>query len=151
MRFDISVFFQGSQGNDVMNILRYDIESGTGWYNAPKGFLEEAWNGAGSTNKYYKISQNAALNTNVSSYYVEDGSYLRLKNIQLGYNFPETWLTKSRISQLRIYVAAQNLLTITGYSGLDPEIGSEDPKLNGIDQGYYPQSRTIMVGVNAKF
>jgi TonB-linked SusC/RagA family outer membrane protein len=150
-RFDLSVFFQGSEGNDVMDILRYDIASGTGWYNAPKDFPDKAWDGPGSTNKYYKISQNAALNTNVSSYYVEDGSYLRLKNIQLGYNFPEAWLRKSRISQLRLYVAAQNLLTITGYSGLDPEIGSEDPKLTGIDQGYYPQVRTLMVGVNARF
>lgn len=150
-RFDLSAFFQGSQGNDVMNILRYDIASGTGWYNAPKGFLDKAWDGAGSTNKYYKISQNAALNTNVSSYYVEDGSYLRLKNIQIGYTVPTPWLSKNPGADLHFYVAAQNLWTLTNYSGLDPEIGSEDPKLNGIDQGYYPQARIFMVGINAQF
>jgi TonB-linked SusC/RagA family outer membrane protein len=149
--FDLNLFFQGSQGNDVMNILRYDTEAGTGWYNAPKGFLEKAWNGPGSTNEYYKISQNAGLNTNVSDYFVENGSYLRLKNMQLGYNLPAKWLKQTRDQQVRVYVGAQNLFTLTGYSGLDPEIGANDPKLTGIDQGYYPQARTFMIGVNAKF
>lgn len=150
-RFDLSMFWQGSQGNDVMNILRYDTEAGTGWYNAPKGFLEKSWNGPGSTNKYYKISSVAALNNSVSDYFVEDGSYLRLKNIQLGYNFPANWLERTRIPQLRLYVGAQNLFTFTKYSGLDPEMGSSDPKLMGIDQGYFPQARTYMIGLNAKF
>ncbi len=149
--FDISAFVQGSQGNDVMNILRYDTEAGTGWYNAPKGFLEKAWNGPGSTNEYYKISQNAGLNTNVSQYFVEDGSYLRMKNIQLGYSLPGGLLQKAKIKQVRFYVGAQNLFTVTKYSGLDPEMGSADPKLTGIDQGYFPQARTWMFGVNAKF
>lgn len=149
--FDLGMFWQGSQGNDVMNILRYDTEAGTGWYNAPKGFLEKSWNGPGSTNKYYKISSVAALNNSVSDYFVEDGSYLRLKNVQLGYNFPEKWLERSRIPQLRLYVGAQNLFTFTKYSGLDPEMGNSDPKLMGIDQGYFPQARTFMIGLNAKF
>nr|WP_295866928.1 TonB-dependent receptor [uncultured Chitinophaga sp.] len=150
-RFDLGMFWQGSQGNDVMNILRYDTESGTGWYNAPQGFLEKSWNGPGSTNKYFRISSNSALNSSVSDYFVEDGSYLRLKNIQLGYNFPEKWLERARIPQLRLYVGAQNLFTFTNYSGLDPEMGNSDPRLIGIDQGYFPQARTFMVGVNAKF
>lgn len=150
-RFDLGMFWQGSQGNDVMNILRYDTESGTGWYNAPQGFLEKSWNGPGSTNKYFRISSNSALNSSVSDYFVEDGSYLRLKNIQLGYNFPEKWLQRARIPQLRLYVGAQNLFTFTQYSGLDPEMGNANPRLIGIDQGYFPQARTFMVGVNAKF
>lgn len=149
--FDLSAFLQGSQGNDVMNILRYDTEAGTGWYNAPKGFLENAWNGAGSTNEYYKISQNAGLNTNVSKYFVEDGSYLRMKNIQLGYTLPSNLMEKAKIKSIRFYVGAQNLFTITKYSGLDPEMGSSDPKLMGIDQGYFPQARTWLFGINAKF
>ncbi|WP_343744951.1 TonB-dependent receptor [Chitinophaga sp.] len=150
-RFDLGMFWQGSQGNDVMNILRYDTESGTGWYNAPQGFLEKSWNGPGSTNKYFRINSNSALNSSVSNYFVEDGSYLRLKNIQLGYNFPEKWLERARIPQLRLYVGAQNLFTFTKYSGLDPEMGNANPRLIGIDQGYFPQARTFMVGVNAKF
>ncbi|MEC5145597.1 TonB-dependent receptor [Chitinophaga sp. 212800010-3] len=150
-RFDLTMFWQGSQGNDVMNILRYDTEAGTGWYNAPKGFLQKSWNGPGSTNKYYKISSVAGLNNSVSDYFVEDGSYLRLKNIQVGYNFPSNWLERAHIPQLRIYVGAQNLFTFTKYSGLDPEMGSENPRLVGIDQGYFPQARTFMIGLNARF
>ncbi len=149
--FDLSVFFQGSQGNDVMNIQRYDTESGTGYYNATKGFLEKSWSGEGSTDKYHKISQKQGLNNSVSDYFVEDGSYLRVKNVQLGYNFADTFLQKLKMKQFRVYVGAQNLFTVTGYSGLDPEIGSADPKLTGIDQGYYPQARTFMIGINAKF
>ncbi len=150
-RWDLSAFFQGSQGNDVMNILRYDTEAGTGYYNAPAGYLQQAWNGPGTSNTHYKISSNAGLNTSVSNHFVEKGSYMRLKNTQLGYNFPEAWLKAAHIPQLRLYVAAQNLFTITKYSGLDPEMGNPDPKLMGIDQGYYPQTRTYMIGLNVKF
>jgi TonB-linked SusC/RagA family outer membrane protein len=150
-KFDISIFIQGSQGNDVMNIERYDTESGTGYYNAPKGFLEKSWSGEGSTDRYHKISQNQGLNNSVSDYFVENGSYMRIKNVQLGYNFSSQLLQKIKVTQLRLFVGAQNLLTLTGYSGLDPEIGSADPKLTGIDQGYYPQARTFMIGINAKF
>ena len=149
--FDFSLFLQGSQGNDVMNIQKYDTESGTGYYNAPKGFIDKSWSGQGSTDQFHKISQNQGLNNSVSDYFVEDGSYLRIKNLQLGYTFTGKLLEKAKITQLRFYVGAQNLLTLTGYSGLDPEIGSSDPKLTGIDQGYYPQARTFMSGVNLKF
>lgn len=146
--FDFGIFFQGSYGNDVLNILRYDLESGTGWYNAPEGFLEKSWDGPGSTNKYYKISENAALNTNVSDYFIEDGSYVRLKNLQIGYRFDSII---DKIEKLRVYVSAQNVFTVTKYSGLDPEIGSSDAKLTGIDQGFYPQPRTLQIGVNVVF
>lgn len=149
--FDISVFIQGSQGNDVMNIERYDTESGTGYYNAPAGFMQKSWSGEGSTDRYHKISQLQGLNGSVSDYFVEDGSYMRIKNVQLGYSFASNLLKKVKLSQCRLFIGAQNLLTVTGYSGLDPEIGSSDPKLTGIDQGYYPQARTFMIGINAKF
>ncbi len=149
--FDISLFFQGSQGNDVMNILRYDTESGTSYNNAPKGFLEKSWSGEGSTDRYHKISQNQGLNGSVSDYFVEDGSYLRLKNLQVGYTLKTNVLQKMKMNNLRVFVGAQNLFTLTGYTGLDPEMGSADPKLTGIDQGFYPQARTFIVGVNAKF
>jgi TonB-linked SusC/RagA family outer membrane protein len=148
---DVSLFFQGSQGNDVMNIKRYDTESGTGYYNAPKGFLEQSWSGEGTTDKFHKISQNQGLNGSVSDYFVENGSYLRLKNLQLGYTFRNMVLQKIKMNNLRLFVGGQNLFTVTGYSGLDPEIGSSDPKLTGIDQGFYPQARTFTIGVNEKF
>lgn len=149
--FDLSLFLQGSQGNDVMNILRYDTESGTGYYNAPKGFLDKSWSAPGSTDRYHKISQTQGINNSVSDYFVEDGSYLRIKNLQLGYSFRGKFMQKLKVEKLRLFIGAQNLVTITGYSGLDPEIGSADPKLTGIDQGYYPQARTFMFGINAKF
>ncbi|MDR1719231.1 MAG: TonB-dependent receptor [Dysgonamonadaceae bacterium] len=149
--FDFSVFLQGSQGNDVMNMTLYDFESGTGYLNAPEGYLERAWNGEGSTDRFHKISQNQGLNNSVSDYFIEDGSYLRVKNIQLGYTFTDKLLKIKDISQLRLYVSAQNLLTLTKYSGLDPEIGSTDATVSGIDQGFYPQSRVLTVGLNIKF
>lgn len=149
--FDFSLFLQGSQGNDVMNMLLYDFESGTGYVNAYKGFLDRAWNGEGSTDRYHKISQNQGLNTNVSDYFVEDGSYMRIKNMQLGYNIPNKTLKPLGVSALRIYISAQNLLTLTKYSGLDPEIGSTNATLTGIDQGFYPQARVFTIGLNIKF
>lgn len=76
---------------------------------------------------------------------MEDGSYLRLKNVQIGYTFPKKWMSKAHIERLRLYVTASNLFTITGYSGYDPEVGS------GTDYGNYPQSRTFTFGLNATF
>ena len=150
-KFDFSLFLQGSQGNDIMNIMLIDMESGSGYLNAPEGFLKRSWNGEGSTDKFHKISSNQGLNTEISDYFVEDGSYMRIKNVQLGYNFSANLLKPVGISQLRVYVSAQNLLTITGYSGLDPEIGSTSAILTGIDQGFYPQARVLTAGLNIKF
>ena len=149
--FDFNVFFQGSQGNDVLNMTLRDFESGTGTMNAREDFLNRAWNGEGSTDKYHRISAEQGQNSEISDYFVEDGSYLRLKNLQLGYNFCERLLKIKGISYLRLYVSAQNLFTLTKYSGLDPEIGSSNATLNGIDQGFYPQARIWTVGLNIKF
>ena len=148
---DFSAFFSGSQGNDVLNMTLYDFESGTGYMNANAGILQRAWNGEGSTDRYHKISADQGQNLLVSDYFVEDGSYLRLKNIQIGYDFCNKLIKWKGISQLRLYVSAQNLFTLTKYSGLDPEIGSSNAILNGIDCGFYPQSRTWTVGLNLKF
>jgi len=149
--FDFTAFFQGSVGNDILNILKYDIYSGTGWYNAPKDILTTFWNGAGSTNKNFAIDANSRMNLEMSDWYVEDGTYVRLKNIQLGYTLPASLTKKITINNLRVFVAAQNLLTMTGYSGLDPEIGSNNPQYMGIDMGYYPQAQTFMFGLSMKF
>lgn len=151
--FDFSLFFQGSIGNDILNIIKYDIYSGTGWYNAPKDILATYWNGAGSTNKNFAIDADSRMNLEMSEWYVEDGSYVRLKNIQLGYTIPRQITRKFSLNTLRIYVAAQNLFTITGYSGLDPEIGevNNNPLYTGVDMGFYPQARTYMFGLNMKF
>ena len=149
--FDFSMFLQGSQGNDVLNMKMYDLESGTGYLNAPAGFLERSWKGEGTSGTFHRISESQGLNQEVSDYFVEDGSYLRIKSLQLGYSLPSKLVRKVGLSQFRVYVSAQNLLTLTKYSGLDPEMGSSSPLTNGIDSGYYPQARVFSLGVNLKF
>lgn len=150
--FDISAFFQGSVGNDILNILKYDIYSGTGWYNAPKDILTTYWNGPGSTNENFAIDADSRMNLEMSDWYVENGSYVRLKNLTIGYTLPSEWTKKITINNLRFFVAAQNLFTITSYSGLDPEIGeiNNSPLYKGCDMGFYPQPRTFMFGLSLK-
>ena len=150
--FDFQAFFQGSVGNDILNILKYDIYSGTGWYNAPKDILTTYWDGPGSTNENFAIDADSRMNLEMSEWYVENGSYVRLKNLQIGYTIPASLTKKITIENLRVFVAAQNLFTITGYSGLDPEIGeiNNSPQYKGCDMGFYPQPRTFMVGLSMK-
>lgn len=150
--FDFSAFFQGSIGNDLLNILKYDIYSGTGWYNAPKDILTTFWSGPGSTNKNFAIDADSRMNLEVSDWYVENGSYVRLKNLQVGYTLPAALTKKITLSNLRVFIAAQNLFTITSYSGLDPEIGElyDNPQYKGCDMGFYPQARTFMIGLSMK-
>ncbi|WP_227472045.1 TonB-dependent receptor [Parabacteroides bouchesdurhonensis] len=150
--FDFSAFFQGSVGNDLLNILKYDLYGGVGWYNAPKDILTTFWNGPGSTNKNFAIDADSRLNREMSDWFVEDGSYVRLKNLQIGYTIPSSITRKITLNNLRVFVAAQNLFTITGYSGLDPEIGefNQNPIYRGVDMGYYPQARTFMFGISMK-
>ena len=96
-----------------------------------------------------------ASNTNllISTRYLEDGSYLRIQNLTLGYTLPQNILDKLKMSRLRIYGSAQNLYTFTKYTGYDPEIGAfnQSPLLAGIDNGRYPSPRTFSIGVNVEF
>ena len=150
--FDFNLFIQGSQGNDVMNMTLLDFESGTGYMNARSDYLSRAWSGEGSTDRYHRISARQEGNLLVSDYFLEDGSYARIKNVQLGYDFCNRVIKKNKIiSQCRLYLSAQNLFTFTNYSGLDPEIGSSNATVNGIDSGFYPQARVWTVGLNRKF
>ncbi len=150
--FDFNLFIQGSQGNDVMNMTLLDFESGTGYMNARSDYLSRAWSGEGSTDRYHRISARQEGNLLVSDYFLEDGSYARIKNVQLGYDFSNRVIKKNKIiSQCRLYLSAQNLFTFTNYSGLDPEIGSSNATVNGIDSGFYPQARVWTVGLNLKF
>lgn len=100
--FDVSAFFQGSVGNDLLNVLKYDIYSGTGWYNAPKDILTTYWNGPGSTNKNFGIDADSRMNLEMSDWYVENGSYVRLKNLQIGYTIPSA-ITKRLRSITCVY------------------------------------------------
>lgn len=149
MGFDVSMFWQGTQGNDIYNgSVRYDFTH----VNRPAAALDR-WTGPGTSNSTPRISLNDPnQNARVSDRFVEDGSYLRLKNLQLGYTFPATWMNKVKIKEFRVYVSAQNLMTFTKYSGMDPEIGTIGGALElGIDKGFYPQARIFLAGVNLKF
>lgn len=114
------------------------------------------WNGEGTSNKYPLFNRmNEGTNwMTISDIYVEDADYFRLQNITLGYDFKNIW-KNCPFQQLRLYVQAQNLFTITGYKGMDPECGKAlndaEPWVTGVDIGNYPQPRTYMVGVNVKF
>lgn len=144
--FDFNVFFQGVQGADVFDgTYRTDVSSG----NFPSWMLGR-WTGEGTSNKYPRLASGNADNWMVSDLYVCDGSYLRLKNITLGYTLPRNLTSKLSISCLRFYVQAENLITWTKYWGFDPEISSGSTSL-GVDRGVYPQARTYTVGVNLSF
>jgi TonB-linked SusC/RagA family outer membrane protein len=146
---ELNLFFQGSEGNDIfVNTTRYDFS----FVNRPSSALLR-WTGEGTSNTEPRVNLNDPnQNVRISDRFVEDGSYLRLKTLQLGYNFPQSWLKRIRFDQLKVYVTAQNLLTFTRYSGLDPEIGKIGSDLEiGIDRGFYPQARTVMGGVSLTF
>ncbi|MBQ8673661.1 MAG: TonB-dependent receptor [Bacteroides sp.] len=146
--FDLSLSFQGTLGNDVFDFAqRGDIPA----MNRPSWILER-WTGEGTSNKIPRMtSANPNGNWQSSDLYIHDGSYLRLKNAQLGYTLPATLTRKASIQRLRVYVAAENLITITGYEGFDPELASGGYTTLGVDKGIYPQSRTIYVGANVTF
>ena len=146
--FDLNAFFQGSLGNDVFDFsTRGDIPA----MNRPAWILDR-WTGEGTSNKLPRLT-NANPNGNWASsdLYIKDGSYLRLKNLQLGYTLPATISQRVSISKLRLYVAGENLLTFTGYDGFDPELASGNYFTIGVDKGIYPQARTISFGANITF
>ncbi len=114
-------------------------------------YVVERWTGPGSTNEHPRLTTEPTRNTVFSSYYVEDGSFLRLRNVQIGYSLPTKWIKHIKMERCRIYVAANNLVTLTKYRGYDPDVGSGGVLSAGVDYGIYPQARTIMGGVQIKF
>ena len=151
--FDLNFQLFGVQGNDVLNLGRSIRESSGRAFNKSSTVVN-AWNGPGTSNTIPRpIVTDPNQNVRVGTHLVEDGSFLRLRNLQLGYNLPQTMLSTLGISQFRAYIAAQNLLTFTNYSGNDPEIGFDgnNTAANGIDQDLYPQARTYTIGVNVSF
>ncbi len=113
--------------------------------------MDEAWSPTNPSNTQFQINSNNQNNLQISDWLVEDGSYLRLKNIQLGYTLPVALAERAGIQRVRLWAGGYNLFTITKYSGLDPEIGSSSPLSMGVDQGYYPQASSVMFGINATF
>ncbi len=153
--FDLGVFFQGVYGNKIFNAEKIIEEGMSRLFNSDVNVLN-AWTPTNTnTNIPRAISGDPNSNVRPSSRWIESGSYLRLKNLQLGYNVPTGWLksaTDNHVSKVRIYLSATNLFTITKYTGLDPEVGSKNGTLtNGIDYGQYPSPRSFQVGLQATF
>lgn len=149
--FDLKVLAQGTIGNDIMNIVKIDMKSGVGWYNAPKELMADAWSPTNPSQTQFKISSSNQNNLQISDWLVEDGSYLRIKSVQLGYTLPAKLVDRMQLKGLRVWAGAYNLFTFTKYSGLDPEIGSSSPMSVGVDQGYYPVAKSWMLGLNLSF
>ena len=156
--FGLNIFFQGVQGNKIYNATRTATEGMIRFFNAGTQVLD-AWTPTNTDTKIPRaIAADPNQNARPSTRFIEDGSYLRLKNIMLSYTIPENTLqslTKGVVNNFRIYVSGQNILTFTKYSGFDPEVGNRTPGssslTNGIDYAVYPQPKSYQVGITANF
>lgn len=153
-RFDISMFFNGSQGNDLFDLTRQY----TDFYAFPGSVSTRTLNAWSPSNPGSKIPSAYAnaptIERQSSSYYVQDGSFFRMKNLQIGYTLPANRMLQGRVSNLRIYASATNLFTITGYSGMDPEVsqyGATGFTGPGVDMGVYPVPRQYLLGLSVTF
>lgn len=140
---DLQLFFQGVYGNEIYNALRLRTE-GSGNEATLSTAMRDVWTMDNPDGSIANPLGNP-INKENSSRYVEDGSYMRLKNVQIGYTLPSRWTERIKMSRCRIYLSGSNVFTLTDYSGYDPEVGG------GVDYGNYPQSRTFMLGVNINF
>jgi len=145
--FDASLFFQGTQGNEIYNGVKMWLYR-TDRTNMSADLLN-AWTpqntGSGIPRNVFGDPNN---NIRPSSYFLEDGSYFRLKNIQIGYTLPEAIASKMSLSSARFYITANNLFTITDYSGFDPGLGNGGTFTRGVDRGFYPLTKSFILGVN---
>ena len=156
--FDVSMFFQGSFGNKIYSQINQDIEGFYRGFAVTQRYFDERWTGEGTSDSQPRPAWTAkSNNARPSSRFLEDGSYLRLKNLQIGYTIPKERLGAIGMQQLRVYLSGSNLLTLTKYSGLDSEMTVSDNSkgqgdaANGIDWGTYPSAMTIMLGLNINF
>jgi TonB-linked SusC/RagA family outer membrane protein len=163
--FDLTAFLQGSQGNDVYNYNKWWTDFWPSFQGQKsEDLLYNSWTSTNTTATVPKASNksNFSTNTQSTSYYIEDGSYLRMKNLQLGYTIPESLVSKISVKSLRVYLQVVNAFTITKYTGLDPEIDTQDSqvsgnayvrndRIRGVDYGNYPTVRQYIFGLNVSF
>ncbi len=141
--FDLAAYFQGAIGNDIYRLYR---RSNVALANFDHKWMNR-WHGVGTSNSVPRIVEGDNINYQISDFFVEDGSYLRFKTLQIGYTLPQTLTRKFFVKSLRLFVQGENLFTITGYNGYDPEVGTR----SGLDGGTYPQARIFTAGVHIKF
>lgn len=164
-QFDFSMFWYASVGNDILNYAKRNLQSlatngGVGVENVSEDFYLNRWTETNPSTTYARaVRDDKSGNTRVSDVYVEDGSFLRLRNLQIGYTVPAALTRKFTLSRIRVYASGQNLVTFTKYTGLDPEIGQvSDPNngstsatVKGVDVGNYPTSRFFTLGLSVQF
>ncbi|MCC7525856.1 MAG: SusC/RagA family TonB-linked outer membrane protein, partial [Chitinophagaceae bacterium] len=151
--FSLSFLIVGSYGNDIANEFRkYNITLNGKWTPSKEAF-DNRWQAGKGTSMFDKPSANSGndIRDYANSLWVEDGSYLRLRDITLAYDFPLNVTTALKISSLQFYLSAQNLLTLTKYSGYDPEVSWQSATINGWDRGNYPATKAITGGVRINF
>jgi len=150
--FELTIFLQGSQGNKIFNLNKaVTLDLGMG-LNLPKEVYESHWTAENPDAKYPKISR--SLSGNISDRFVEDGSYLRFKNIQLAYSIPAKRLGWNWLKSAQIYASGQNLITFTKYSWYDPEVnayGGSNSIRQGIDYSVYPTYKSVTIGIRCGF
>lgn len=154
--FDVTAFFVGSIGNDIYNYNKLFEVFRFFNSNVRSDVLEKSWSPSNTGGVYPLINEDDIFSENSTDFYVEDGSYIRMRTLQIGYTLPNTIADKIGLSNTRIYLQGQNLLTITGYEGIDPALSSfnsngSGDQLMGMDFGNYPQSKIIQFGINANF
>ncbi|MCM1503002.1 MAG: TonB-dependent receptor [Bacteroidales bacterium] len=151
--FELTFFFEGVYGRDIMNEFKLRSESGqsggTQFNNLRKDYWDGHWTPENPSNVYARLL--SQTNTWVSSYYVEDGSFLRLRTLGLSYTFAGERLRKAKISSIKASVNAENLFVITRYSGMDPDVSTSNALFTGFDRMSYPKARTFTFGVSLSF
>jgi TonB-dependent starch-binding outer membrane protein SusC len=155
--WDLTMFAQGSQGNEIFNYLKYWTDFNTFQGNRSTDMLYKSWKKQGDDALLPRLNSQDGTSQQISTYFVEDGSYMRIKNIQLTYSIPTAWVQKIKISSAQIYVQGQNLFTFTKYKGLDPDINLRNSSTDnqdihmGIDEGAFPVAKSYNVGVRLGF
>jgi len=152
--FDLNIAIQGTQGGEILNLSRRFFENLEGNQNQLTSVLNrwhsEADPGDGVTPR--ANARTTGQNNAVSSRWIEDGSYLRIQNITLGYRLPPSMINRLKLQQVRVYLSAQNLYTWSKYLGYNPEVSNyEGPLTGGVDYGAFPLPRTLSVGINVGF
>lgn len=149
--FDLSIGLQGVLGNKIYNATRQTLEDVTKGSNFLASCLDY-WTPENKNASHPRLTwDDPNRNTRAESdRYLENGSYLRLRSVQLGYTFPQTWF-KGAIQHARVYINAENLFTITSYSGYSPDVNADNANYRGFDNFIYPTNRTFMLGLNVTF
>lgn len=151
--FDLSILLVGSYGNDIANEFRkYNITLNGKWVPSREAY-ENRWQAGKGMNMFDRPSENSGndIRDYANSLWVEDGSYLRMRDITLSYNFPAPVLGSLKISSLQVYISGQNLITLTSYSGYDPEASWQAATIAGWDRGNYPGTKAVTGGVKVNF